>query len=124
MKLQRHACYAVLALAALMTSTAMQAQTQRDPMQAPPEALVAPGASSAADVPWGPDGIAVVVREGKPYLVSGTRLYGVGQAVGPFLITRISETEVWLRRGTEVRKLPRFAGIQRQPSDETRGSNP
>jgi hypothetical protein len=58
--------------------------------------------------------MAVVVRGGKPMLVQGTRLYGVGQMLGKFRIERISETEVWLRQGSELRKIPRFAGIQRR----------
>ena len=59
-----------------------------------------------------------------PYLVDGTRLYGVGQKLGAFRIERISETEVWLRNGKELRKLPRFAGIQRKVAAESKGSKP
>lgn len=118
-----HVQFLVLGLALL----AGAAQAQRDPTQPPPEALATPAAAgaTASDGPWGGTaGMAVVVRDGKPFVVSGTRLYGVGQKVGEMQITQISETEVWLRRGTEVRKLPRFAGIQRKPSDEARGSTP
>jgi hypothetical protein len=105
-------------------SVVAQAQVQRDPTTPPPEALATPGGAGASSQPWGSDGMAVVVREGKPYLVSGTRLYGVGQKIGAFRITRISETEVWLKSGTELRKLPLFSGIVRKLSAEPKGSNP
>lgn len=100
------------------------AQAQRDPTQPPAQAFPAPvvpgavgGATAGAmpdSPPWGDDGIAVLIRDGKPYLVNGTRLYGVGQKLGAYRIERITETEVWLRNGKELRKLPRFAGIQRK----------
>jgi hypothetical protein len=109
--------------AALLTCGAVGAQVARDPTVAPPEVMAAPGPAQS-DMPWGGAGVAVVVREGKPYLVSGTRLYAVGQAIGAFRIVRISETEVWLRSGKDLRKVPRFAGIQRKPSATPGGSNP
>lgn len=59
------------------------------------------------------DGMAVIVRNGSPHLVVGTRLYAVGQMVDKARLERISETEVWLREGTVLRKIPRFSGIQR-----------
>jgi len=95
----------------------------RDPTL-PPAQASQPLSASTSDAPWGDDGIAVVVREGKPFLVSGTRLYGVGQSIGAYRIMRISETEVWLRNGKVVRKLPRFSGIERSPSAQSKGSTP
>ena len=56
----------------------------------------------------------VIVRNGHPYLVVGTRLYAQGQKLGQARIERISETEVWLREGGVLRKVPRFSGIQRR----------
>ena len=85
---------------------------ERDPTMPPPEV----GASAlgvAPQQPWGTDGMAVVVRDGKSFLVVDTRLYGVGQKVGSFHIERITESEVWLREGKAIRKVPRFAGIVR-----------
>jgi hypothetical protein len=98
-----------LVLAALQVS----AQDARDPTQPPPGAMTSPdGAAIAA--PPGFDAMAVVVREGKPFLVVDTRLYAPGQKIGRIVLERITETEVWLREGKELRKLPRFAGIQRR----------
>ncbi len=94
----------------------LHAQALRDPTQVPPGALPSAGGASQPTGPLGDDGVAVVVREGKPFLVSGTRLYGVGQKLGVYRIERISETEVWLRNGAELRKEPRFAGITRKES--------
>lgn len=111
-----------LALAVLAVGV-VQAQDLRDPTQ-PPAQASQPIVAGASDAPWGDDGIAVVVRDGKPFLVSGTRLYGVGQSIGTYRIMRISETEVWLRNGKTVRKLPRFSGIERKPSAESKGSTP
>lgn len=86
---------------------------ERDPTVAPAEAgTAAPGATPQG--PWGTDGMAVVVRDGKPFLVVDTRLYAPGQKVGSSRIERITETEIWLRDGTVLRKVPRFAGIERR----------
>jgi hypothetical protein len=60
--------------------------------------------------------MAVLVRQGVPYLVVGTRLYARGQKVGQARIERITETEVWLREAGLVRKIQVFGGIQRQAS--------
>lgn len=103
----------------------LSAQTLRDPTQAPvqmrPPAMAASGvagatgADAAADdtLPGLSDGIAVVLREGKPYLVYGTRLYGVGQKIEGYRIERISETQVWIRSASGLKKLERFPEIQR-----------
>lgn len=87
------------------------AQAQRDPTLPPTEAGTAPAAASAS--PLGQEGMSVIMRDGSPFLIVGTRLYAPGQSVGAFKIDRITETEVWLRDGKEVHKIPRFTGIQR-----------
>lgn len=92
---------------------------ERDPTVPPPEMGTSATGAAAQQGPWGSDGMAVVVRDGKPFLVVGTRLYAVGQKVGAFQITRITESEVWLREGKVVRKVPRFAGIQRSEAAVT-----
>jgi hypothetical protein len=97
-------------------SSLAQAQPTRDPTE-PPAAAAMPGTAAATSALAGDKGgAAVVVRDGKPYLVVGTRLYAQGQKLGQARIERISETEVWLREGGVIRKLPRFAGIQRRPA--------
>lgn len=92
----------------LLAAMAVQGQEFRDPTTPPPEATVQPGAA-AAPAP----GMAVVVQDGKPHLVVGTRLVAVGQKVGNAKLERITETEVWLREGKQLTKVPRFSGIQR-----------
>ncbi len=100
----------------------------RDPTEPPAQAFPATGGGDNANpkTPWGTDGTAVVVRNGKSYLVVDTRLYATGQKVGSWRIERITETEVWLKDGAVRRKVARFDGIQRraavtQPSAATSG---
>jgi hypothetical protein len=100
-----------IAMLLLLTSLQAPAQTLRDPTLPPPDAEVGP--DGVAPSPLGTEGMAVIVRAGKPFLVVGTRLYAPGQKVGPLRVERITETEVWLRDGQELRKVPRFAAIQR-----------
>lgn len=104
-----------LLMAACMTTfgTAAVAQDLRDPTRAPAALEAAPSETPDA-LPVGSEGLSVVVRDGKPMLVVGTRLHAVGQQVGSYKIERITETEVWLRDGKGLRKLPRFGGIQRK----------
>jgi hypothetical protein len=119
----RYARSALTRLAVLSAAWALAcgqagAQAARDPTIAPPQAATAPAASpglaTGQSLPAAAQGLSVVVREGAPYLVSDTRLYGVGQTVGGYTIERITETEVWLRRGKQVQKFQRFSGIQRR----------
>ncbi|MFZ3218487.1 MAG: hypothetical protein WA174_00555, partial [Rhodoferax sp.] len=96
------------AVLALLLCLPLAAQELRDPTLAPPEAGAAAGGTAPAS-PLGEEGMTVVVRNGKPFLAVGTRLYAPGQKVGPLRIERITETEVWLREGGVLRKVPRFA---------------
>ncbi len=113
--MKRHAAYlhaAYFLVAGLCAIQLPLFAQERDPTAPPPE-VGAAAAGGVAQQPWGAEGMAVVVRDGKPLLVVDTRLYGVGQKVGSFHIMRITESEVWLREGKVVRKVPRFSGIQR-----------
>ncbi len=58
--------------------------------------------------------MSVIVRNGRPYLVVGTRLYAAGEKLGQARIERITETEIWMREGGVRRKVPLFVGIQRR----------
>lgn len=90
------------------------AQAQRDPT-VPPLSPVATAASAAergkdtVDTP-----LAVIVRDGRSYVVVGGRLLAQGQMLGDARIERITETEIWLREGKLLRKVLRFPGIQRK----------
>jgi hypothetical protein len=80
----------------------------RDPTVAPGAQATTPGLPTA-----GSEGMTVLVRDGKPYLVVGTRLYAVGDTVGQMRVDRITESEIWLHDGHALIKAPRFAGIAR-----------
>jgi hypothetical protein len=104
-----------LVLSGLCATGSALAQPVRDPTLPPAVATVVPGeAMPKAVLPITNESISVVVRDGKPMLAVGTRLYQQGQQIGLFKIERISETEVWLRNGKEVHKIARFAGIERR----------
>ena len=88
-------------------------QVPRDPTLAPSVAQAGagagPGEKAAPSAP-----MAVIVRDGQPFVVAGTRLLAQGQMLGEARIERISETEIWLREGKSLRKVQRYAGIQRK----------
>jgi hypothetical protein len=63
----------------LLTSLHLHAQDLRDPTLPPPDVGLAPGAAAAS--PLGIEGMAVIVRDGKSFLMVGTRLYAPGQKV-------------------------------------------
>lgn len=86
------------------------AQTLRDPTVPPAAAGMAPNEAPGAAQEAG---MTVIVRDGRSFLAVGTRLYAPGQRFGDTRVERITETEVWLREGRVLRKVPRFAGIQR-----------
>ncbi len=101
---------ALVAAAMVCLACLALAQELRDPTQVPPEASALPdGSGKPAPSP----GMAVLVQDGKPYLVVGTRLVAVGQKVGNARLERITETEIWLREGKQLTKQSRFSGIQR-----------
>jgi hypothetical protein len=117
-----------LPVLAVLCGAAPSVAQERDPTEPPANAFPGPseGNSASPKTPWGSDGMAVVVRNGKSYLVVDTRLYAVGQKVGSSRIERITETEVWLKDGAVRRKVPRFSGIERrqvvaQPQTATSG---
>lgn len=103
--------FSVFGAVLLFLALGVQAQDLRDPTVPPSEggSLGSNGGAPST----GTEGLSVIVRDGKPYLVVGTRLVAPGQKTGQFKVERITETEVWLREGKELRKLPRFTGIQR-----------
>ena len=81
----------------------VSAQVARDPTVAP---LPAVGASGAVQPEKDYGALTVIVRDGRPLLVVGTRVYRQGQMLGNARIERISETEIWLREGQLLLKLP------------------
>lgn len=98
----------------LFSSAQADAQSLRDPTLPPAETGLASTAPSTKLLGIEPGAISVIVRNGHPYLAVNTRLYASGQKLGVARIERISETEVWLRVGRVLHKVPRFPGIQRR----------
>jgi hypothetical protein len=91
------------------------AQGMRDPT-VPPDGVGQASAGAPISRPASIEGGAftIIVRNGVPSLVVGTRLYVRGQKLGNATIERIAETEVWLREGRVVRKVSQFQGIERK----------
>ncbi len=112
-------CASAIGLA-LVCSDVVLAQGLRDPTAPPaverPLAASGPAstASSAALVATRAAPMGIIVRDGRPQVISGTRLYGVGQMLGAARIECITETQIWLREGGELRKVEQFSGIVRQ----------
>ena len=113
----RWTCLA-FSLAALW-QPATHAQAQRDPTMAPASAGQ-PGVSGAVGDARAAvaeaDPMTVIVRDGRAYLVVGTRLLAQGQKLGEARIERIGETEIWLREAGVLRKIQRYPGVRRVPA--------
>jgi len=108
--------YTLLVLT-LLAAGHVDAQSLRDPTVPPPGAMGSTSAGSVAGAQTAAsEPVSVIVRDGRPYLVVGTRLVAVGQMVGAYKVERITETEVWLRSGADVRKVARYNGVQRSAS--------
>lgn len=93
-----------------LLATSLQAQTLRDPTVPPGSG----GGGMAAPARAGQGSWPVIVVDGRPHVAVGTRLYAEGQTLGRARIERITETEVWLREGRELRKVPLYAGVSRR----------
>lgn len=102
-----------LFMAACACLLPVAAQSLRDPTL-PPWGTGSGGGSGATPVRGIQGPLSVLVVNGQPYLVVGTRLYAQGQTLGAARIERITETEVWLREGSRLRKISNFVGIQRR----------
>ncbi len=98
-------------LGLLLAVPSLGAQSLRDPTQ-PPGMGGAGGAAASARTSQG--AWPVVVVDGRAHVAVGTRLYAEGQMLGKARIERITETEVWLREGRELRKVPLYAGVVRR----------
>lgn len=92
------------------------AQSLRDPTLPPAAATPAAPGEAGRPLTVESGAVAMLVRDGVPYLMVGTRLYAKGQSVGRARIERISESEVWLREDGILRKIPVFGGIERRNS--------
>jgi len=87
-------------------------QVLRDPTAEP----AYPGGGVGGEARPGPDvaALPVLVVDGRPHVIMGTRLYAPGQMLGAARIERITDTEVWLREGSVLRKVSRYPGVERR----------
>lgn len=92
----------------------VSAQSLRDPTLPPVDAGVAGASAAAGSRSLATSATTVIVRNGRAYLAVGTRLYAQGEKLGLARIERITETELWLREGGVLRKVPLFDGIARR----------
>lgn len=99
-------------LGLVLLTAALAAHAQRDPTVPP---LAGGGGAGAGPVKprASQGGWPVIVVDGRPHVAVGTRLYAEGQMLGTARIERITETEVWLRQGRELRKVQNYPGVRR-----------
>ena len=105
-----------MALSLLFSTSPVAAHSQRDPTLPPPPPKRPLTSSEQVKTPIGIESgaMTIIVRNGQQYLVIGTLLYAQGDTVGPVLIVRITETEIWLSEGGTLRTVPLFPTIQRR----------
>jgi hypothetical protein len=99
-----------LLFVASLLAAPVTAQSLRDPTQPPGSGVATSGGAPRASQ----GGWSVIVVDGRPHVAVGTRLYAEGQMLGRARVERISETEVWLREGKVLRKVPLYAGVLRR----------
>lgn len=106
-----------IGLAVLWLSFSAAAQGLRDPTVPPVEAGLQTPSMAQPTNPVETEGMVVVVRDGKPYLMQGSRLVAVGAMVDGKQLEKITETEIWFRNGKQRLKVPRFMSeIQMHPN--------
>ena len=104
------ACLAICLAAAAALD--VSAATRRDPTQ-PPAGYGAPQAA-AREPSDGFRPTHLVIVDGKRYVVWRGKRYGIGDSVEGARIERLDESEVWLRSGDRLRKLPLYPGIEKK----------
>ena len=107
-------CLAVWGLLAGV-SPSVRAQALRDPTVAPAGAVGSTPTGAAVTSKGEAKPLSVMVVDGRPFVMSGSRLYAQGDKLGQATVERISETQIWLREGKELRKINLYSGVQRQP---------
>lgn len=90
------------------------AQSLRDPTLPPVESGLASTAPGGKSLSMETGALTIIVRDGRPYLAVGMRLYAQGEKLGKARIERISETEIRFREGGVLHKVSKFPGIQRR----------
>ena len=125
MKYHRHgaAAWRCLLAALLAPAIPLAFAQPRDPMQPPP--ALRPAVSSAAlpERPALPDSAQVLIVDGKPFALIGSRRYAQGARVGSgpeaLVVERVNEHGVWLRSREGLHALPMLSGVSKKPSPES-----
>lgn len=104
----------LVVIAFMFAFNRVDAQSLRDPTLPPSDAVLNGTNSMETSLGIESGALTIIVRNDRPHLVIGTRLYAQGQKIGQVRIERITETEVWLREGRVLHKVFRFPGIQRR----------
>ena len=106
----------LLLLLLLLLATApgpLSAQALRDPTKMPEVATAADPENSTTAAPQVLRQLLVV--NGRRYAVDGSRLYGVGDAMGGARIERIEDAAIVVRDARGVRRLPLHSGVVKSP---------
>ena len=103
-----------MGLSLLFSASLVTAHSQRDPTLPPPKRPLTSSEQVKTPIGIESGAMTIIVRNGQQYLVIGTLLYAQGDTIGPVLIVRITETEIWLSEGGMLRKVPLFPSIQRR----------
>jgi len=105
----------VALLAALGLSWPGAAQTPRDPTRSPirPDSMT--GGDVAASSETARPLLSVLRVDGQLRVLHGSRLYAVGAKLGQATLVRITETEIWLREGKEIKKIALHEGVRWVP---------
>lgn len=101
-------------IALLFLLDPLAAQSLRDPTLPPTQIEPASPATREQKLSSERGPLTIVVRDGRRYVVLGTRLYAQGQLFGKTRIERISETEVWFLENGVLQKIPRYSGVERR----------
>lgn len=101
-------------VALLLGLEPLNAQGLRDPTLPPAPTGLANPVTGEKSLSSDRGPLTIVVREGRRYVVLGTRLYAQGQRFGEARVERISETEVWFLEKGVVHKVSRFPDILRR----------
>jgi hypothetical protein len=107
----------VLSVVLLPGAALAQPEGLRDPTVPPLVYSAKPGTVRNPIDSFRPEHLVAV--DGQRYLVWKGRRYGVGDSVQGARIERLDETEVWLRTDGGLRKLPLFAGVEKNPPNSS-----
>lgn len=110
-----------LALAALLAGVPLRVLAERDPTR-PPElgTPAAPASPAAAPNAVATPPHALLVVDGRRYVLEGSRLRGVGDRLGKARIQNIEDAAVVVRDDGGVRRLPLYTGVVKRPLQQAR----